>query len=271
MKPLSITKRLDEARQAYARGDTSASAAAHSADRIAAAAREQHGGAGSQFIGDLVYGGLDGIVTTFAVVSGVAGANLGAHIVLIMGLANLFADGFSMATGAFLSSKSEMEYYNKEREREQWEVEHFPEGERRELLEIYHNKGYSDEDAAQLVAIKSKDTKRWVDTMMLDELGMLKEERNPLIIALATFIAFTIAGSTPLLVYLIGLATPIAPQVSFFISLGLSALALFGLGAAKVFVTRQNPLRSGLEMLLVGGLAAGVAYVVGALLKGIGG
>ncbi len=270
MKPFSITKRLEEARQAYARGDKSASAAIHSADRIAQAAREQHGGAGSQYIGDLVYGGLDGIVTTFAVVSGVAGANLGANIILIMGLANLFADGFSMATGAYLSSKSEQEYYDKEREREQWEVEHFPDGERRELLEIYRNKGYSDEDATQLVAIKSKDTKRWVDSMMLDELGMLKEERNPLLNALATFIAFLAAGITPLLIYLIGLVTPIAPTVAFPISLGLSALALFGLGAAKVFVTRQNPLRSGLEMLLIGGLAAGVAFVVGALLKGIG-
>jgi VIT1/CCC1 family predicted Fe2+/Mn2+ transporter len=84
-------------------------------------------------------------------------------------------------------------------------------------------------------------------------------------------ISFVIAGAVPLIVYLLGLAFPISPGVSFPISLALSGAALFGLGAAKVLVTGRNPWRSGLEMLLVGGLAAGVAYVVGALLKGLGG
>ena len=104
---MGISKRLEEARKAFASGDKAASAAAHSPERIAQAAAEHHGGTGSQYLGDMVYGGLDGIVTTFAVVSGVAGAELGTSIILIMGLANLFADGFSMATGAFLSAKSE--------------------------------------------------------------------------------------------------------------------------------------------------------------------
>ncbi|MBK8024933.1 MAG: VIT1/CCC1 transporter family protein [Chloroflexi bacterium] len=102
---MSITKRLDEARRAFGAGDLSASAAAHTFSRITAAAEEKHGGAASQYIGDLVYGGLDGIITTFAVVSGVAGAQLGTPIILILGLANLFADGFSMATGAYLLEK----------------------------------------------------------------------------------------------------------------------------------------------------------------------
>jgi len=86
-----------------------------------------------------------------------------------------------------------------------------------------------------------------------------------------TFASFVFAGSIPLIIYLIGLVFPIQSQVSFSISIGLSGLALFGLGATKVLVTRLNPIRSGLEMLIVGGLAAGVAYLIGALLKGIGG
>jgi hypothetical protein len=105
---MSLVKRLDEARKAYATRNTAASAAAHDPERIAAAIhKEDHGGAGSQYLGDFVYGGLDGIITTFAVVSGVAGASLGTSVVLILGMANLLADGFSMATGAYLSTKSE--------------------------------------------------------------------------------------------------------------------------------------------------------------------
>jgi VIT1/CCC1 family predicted Fe2+/Mn2+ transporter len=269
---MGLMKRLDEARNAYARRERAASAIIHDPDQIALAVHgEEHGGAGSQYLGDLVYGGLDGIITTFAVVSGVAGANLGTGVILILGMANLLADGFSMATGAYLSTKSEQEYYDKERQREAWEVDHFPDGERAELHELYRRRGYSEEDAGQLVSILTQDKERWVDAMMIDELGLMKDDGNPLFNALATLIAFIVAGAVPLLIYLAGLVVPIPPEVAFPISLVLSGLALFGLGVARVLVTHQRPLRSGMEMLLVGGLAAVVAYAVGALLKGLGG
>jgi VIT1/CCC1 family predicted Fe2+/Mn2+ transporter len=264
------SKRLEDARQAFIKGDKQATARAHTHKAITQAT-EKHGGAGSQYLGEMVYGGLDGIITTFAVVTGVAGAQLGTSIILILGLANLLADGFSMATGAYLSTKSEHEYYRKEWEREAWEVEHFPDGERMELIEVYRSRGYSEEDARQLVEIQSKEPARWVNAMMLDELGMMKDESNPLVNGLVTFGAFIVAGSVPLLVYLLGLFVAIPAASTFPASLIMSGLALFGLGAAKVMVTRLNPIRSGLEMLVVGGLAAGVAYAVGALLKGIGG
>ncbi len=267
---MSLSKRIEEARKAFERGDKQASAHAHTANAISAA-REEHGGAGSQYLGEMVYGGLDGIITTFAVVSGVAGAQLGTPVILILGLANLLADGFSMATGAYLSSKSEREYYRKEWEREAWEVKHFPDGERAELQEVYVSRGYTDEEAAQLVEIQSRNPERWVKAMMIDELGMMEDETNPLINGLVTLASFVIAGAVPLVVYLIGLAFPISPDMAFPISIASSGLALFALGATKVLVTKLNPIRSGLEMLVVGGLAAGVAYVVGALLKGIGG
>jgi hypothetical protein len=153
-------------RKGYAKGDTTSAAARPKAYYPFAA--EKHGGASSAYLGDMVYGGLDGIITTFAVVSGVAGAQLSPNIILILGLANLFADGFSMATGAFLSSKSDQEYYQRERQREAWEVDHFPEGERAELYELYLAQGHSEEDARKLVDIKTKDAKLWVDTMMID-------------------------------------------------------------------------------------------------------
>ena len=270
---MSWMKRLDQARRGYRDQDSELSSAAHDPAAIAQAVHgkpEEHGGLGSEYLGEIVYGGLDGIITTFAVVSGVAGAELGTGVILIMGLANLFADGFSMATGAYLSNKSEQEFYDKERARESWEVENYPQGEKAELHELYLASGYSEQEAGQLVEIITGDNERWVDAMMIDELGLMRDERKPLLNALATLLAFILFGSTPLIIYLLELLVEVPAGIRFPLSLGLSGAALFGLGAAKVRVTHQNPLRSGIEMLLVGGLAAGVAYVVGAMLKGIG-
>jgi vacuolar iron transporter family protein len=261
--------RLSLARVSFSRGDTDASARAHTPEAIARAAAEEHGGAGSQYIGDMVLGGLDGTITTFAVVSGVAGARLGLNVVMIMGLANLFADGFSMAIGSFLSLRSEREYYEKEKSREAWEVEHFPNGEKQELVEIYRKQGYTEPESRQLVEIISRDPRRWVDAMMVGELGLLPDERTPLRSALITFSAFVLAGAIPLLVYLVGLVVPIAPATAFTVSLAMSGVTLFILGSAKVVVTHRSPLRSGLEMLAVGSLAAFVAYIVGVVLKSI--
>jgi len=268
---MSLMKRVDQARQAYRRGDRAAASAAHDPGRIERAAQEEHGGAGDQYLGDLVYGGLDGVVTTFAVVSGVVGASLGSDVILILGLANLLADGFSMASGAYLSTKSGQEVYRREEERERWEVEHFPDGERAELLEVYLQRGFTRDEAGQLVEIHSRQPDRWVIAMMVDELRMLPDERKPMTSAGATLAAFVLAGSLPLVAYVAGLFIPIPPPSAFAASIVLAGLALFGLGAAKVFVTQRNPIRSGLEMLAVGSLAGVVAYVVGAFLKGVAG
>ena len=105
--------------------------------------------------------------------------------------------------------------------------------------------------------------------MMINELGMLQDERKPLFSALATLVSFILAGFMPLIVYVLGLFYPISSTEAFTVSVILSALTIFGLGVAKVTVTKLKPLRSGLDMLLVGGLAASVAYVVGALLRSI--
>jgi len=224
-----------------------------------------------KYIGDVVYGGLDGIITTFAVVSGVAGAELGASIILILGIANLLADGFSMGTGDYLSTKSEREYYARERQHQAERIAASPDEERTRLQALYEHNGYTTDDAASMVEIQARNPDRWVNAVMIEDRGMLQEDGNPFYNALATFLAFVVAGLLPLIIYLIGLVTPIQPSVSFAISLFLSGVALFTLGAAKVFVTGMNPIRSGIEMLTVGGFAAFVAYVIGAALKGIGG
>lgn len=231
---------------------------------------QRHGGKENRYIGNVVYGGLDGIVTTFAVVSGVMGAELSMGIVLILGFANLLADGFSMATGAYLSAKSEREYYEREWQRELWQIQHQPEVERQALYEGYLKQGFAKAEASQMVDAHSRNPHAWAKVMMIEELGILTDDRNPLFSALVTFGAFALAGAMPLLVYLLGVFVPISSRAAFGASLALSGLALFMLGAAKVLVTGRNALRSGLEMLIVGSMAAFVAYVVGALLKGLG-
>lgn len=270
---MSISRRLEKARNAFDKKNLKASAALHEVDEIRKAAQEQHGSNTSKYIGSMVFGGLDGIITTFAVVSGVAGAQLDPAIIIIMGLANLLGDGFSMGIGAFLSLKSEKEYYDHEYAREAWEVENYPEGERQELLEIYLKLGYPPADAQKIMEVKTANKQLWVSAMMTEELGLMIDDTSPIGAALTTFISFLVSGSLPLLAYLAGLIFKftLPASTSFLISLGLSGVALFALGAAKYFVTRRNPFFSGLEMLIVGGFAAGVAYLVGALLKGIGG
>jgi vacuolar iron transporter family protein len=267
-----LSKRLDAAREAFERRNAAAAAHLHDPQRVAQATSQPSTTSWlGTYLGSMVYGGLNGIITTFAVVSGVAGAQLGADVILILGIGNLLADGFSMGTGDYLSTKTEREYYDEEARRQAWEIDTVPDGQRAELHAYYIQHGYTEDEADQLVAVQTQHKDRWVKAMMLEELQMVREDTNPIYNGIATFIAFVIAGSLPLIIYLIGLFTPIAPDAAFPISVVLSALALFGLGAAKVFVTRRNPIRSGLEMLVVGGLAALVAYVIGVLLQNIGG
>lgn len=174
----------------------------HTADSVKALANEhaqkrteqaaqQSGETGrSEYIGSLVYGALDGIITTFAIASGVVGAGLSPGIILVLGLANVLGDGFSMATGAYLSSKSEQEVYEHEQEHAAEKISQSPEDERKTLAKLYVGRNYLKEDARKMVEIVSKDPGRWVSTMLIEQLMLLSEKRKPLMEGLATFIAF---------------------------------------------------------------------------------
>lgn len=105
--------------------------------------------------------------------AGIAGARLNIGLVLIMGFANLFADGISMGMGDFLSSRAEAQFEKAERKREEWECDNYLEGEKREMIELYQKKGLDDEDAKALVDIISKNKKIFVDFMMVEELGII--------------------------------------------------------------------------------------------------
>lgn len=264
-----LSRNLDKARESYKKKHIQETIEAHKQNQIKA--QEIHNQEQGQYIKSLIYGGLDGIITTFAVVAGVAGASLSPSVVLILGFANLVGDGLSMAIGDYLSTKAETEYKQEERKREAWEVEHYPEGEKQELIELYMNKGISKEDAKIITDIFSKNKEAWVDIMMVEELGIIEENESPVKNALVTFFSFSIFGLIPLIAYVFSKFIPVLNRDTnmFLLSCILTALTLFTLGSLKVKITGKNWFKSGLEMLIVGGLAAGAAYVIGILLSGL--
>lgn len=231
-------------------------------------ASEHRIGRAQEFLKEIVYGGNDGIVTTFAIVAGFAGAGaegaaaVGASAVLLFGLANLFADATAMGLGAFLSSRSEQDVYRATREKELAEIIHNPEMERGETLEILRDKGVSELDAATMADIFQRHPDFMADFMMQYEIGMPDPSGdNPAMNGLATFLAFVVFGSAPLIPYFI--TSP--SDAAFHASLALSALALTALGLLRWNVTNETMRRCVGETMLVGAICGAVAYGVGLL------
>lgn len=218
------------------------------------------------YLRDFVYGAIDGAVTTFAVVSGVAGAGLSADIVLILGLANLVGDGFSMAAGNYLGTKAEEQLRGRARDTEMRHIEQFPEGEREEIRQILAAQGFRGEQLERAVRVITSDRERWIDMMLKDEYGLPASSRKPFRAAFATFVAFLVVGSIPLLPFVMGWLTPGAAAGMYTLSSTLTAAAFFLVGAVKSRFVTVRWYWSGIETLLIGGGAALLAYSVGAIL-----
>lgn len=221
------------------------------------------------YLSDFVYGGIDGAVTTFAVVAGVTGAALSPTIVLILGFANLLADGFSMAVGNYLSTKSRKEFADKIRKSEEHSVHTVPEEEREEIREIYSGKGFSGQHLKDAVDIITADKKVWVDTMMKDEFGILEDQASPLRSGAVTFVSFNVIGFIPLLAYVLAYFVPDISGRTFEFSVVLTSVALFIVGSIKARVVDKEWYAAGAETFLIGGMAAVIAYLVGYLLRGL--
>lgn len=228
---------------------------------------EMHGKTLGPYITPIVYGGNDGIITTFAVVAGTVGAGLPGYIVIILGLANLFADACSMATGAYLSLRSERDRYEKIRREELQEIDHHPDLEREEVRVAYRKKGFSGSDLERAVDILTSEKQVWADTMMIEEHGMTKDEgKKPVLHGLVTFLSFVFFGSIPLLPYII----PVFEQ-SFALAASSTLVAMILLGILRSYVTQERLLRGAVEVVCVGMGASAVAYAVGVLLRGVAG
>src|SRR5437868_8097883 len=220
---------------------------------------------GGRSVRDLVFGANDGLVAAFAVVSGVHGANVSTHIILLAGIAELLGGTIAMGLGAFLAAKSEREYILSERAREEYEVEHFPQEERREVRSIFEGKGYGGRALDTIVEHVTADPKFWVDTMMTEELGLsVAPTVAPIRSGLVVALAYAVGAAFPVLPY----AWPLSVDRAFLLSIALTLTALFGVGAAKTTMTGRPWLRSGFESVLVGAIAAAATYFAGRLVSG---
>ncbi|CAD8149149.1 unnamed protein product [Paramecium octaurelia] len=223
---------------------------------------------GGEHIKSAVYGGLDGMVTTFSVVAGVAGAGLSTGVVLGMGIANLIGDGISMALGDYISTRSEAEFTINERNREQWEVETNPEGEKKEMVEIYKSKGIDHDEAVIIADTLSKNKKVWVDVMMVEELGLMSIDEHPIKDAIVTFFSFGLFGLMPLLPFIVGSIAGMSDNL-FETSIALTGFFLFILGVSKSFFSYQKWYWAGLETLIIGSAAASASYLIGLAFEGV--
>ena len=225
----------------------------------------------SLYLKDFVYGAIDGAVTTFAVVAGVAGAGLPAGIIIILGFANLLADGFSMAISNFLGTRAENQYRAQARQRELDEIRKWPEGEREEVRQIYARKGFEGELLDQVVEVLTRDQERWADVMLQEEHGMGLSGHDAGRAGLATFVAFALVGLIPLLPYLAEWLGWLTIDQPFLWSSIMTSIAFFWVGALKGRFVNQSWFASGSETLAIGGAAAAMAYGVGVLLGGLAG
>jgi vacuolar iron transporter family protein len=212
------------------------------------------------YLRDWVYGGIDGTVTTFAVVAGVTGADLTTKALLILGAANILADGFSMAAANYSGSKAEMEEYEHVRRMEERHVEIAPEGEREEVRQIFRAKGFEGEALDSAVAVITEKRDRWIETMMTEEHGLPPINRSPGKAALLTFAAFVVCGFIPLLPFVLGLPATVGASTL------MTGATFFSIGSVR---SRWSPVpwwRAGLETFAIGMSAAALAYGVGVVL-----
>ncbi len=226
-------------------------------------------GPDSIYLKEFIFGAVDGAITTFAIVAGVAGAGMAPGVVIILGFANLLADGFSMAVSNFLGIRAENQHRINVRQMELEEIEKFPEGEKEEVRQIFAMKGFKGQLLEDAVEVIVSDKEKWVDTMLQEEHGMSLQEHDAVKGGLATFVAFCIVGFVPLITYVTNWVLPGTVENTFGWSIALTAVAFFWVGAVKGKFVEQYWLLSGLETVGVGGIAAAMAYGVGVLLKGL--
>lgn len=212
------------------------------------------------YLRDWVYGGIDGTVTTFAVVAGVVGAELSTKALLILGAANLFADGFSMAAANFTGTKAEIEEYEQVRRMEERHVEFAPDGEREEIRQIFQAKGFEGQALESAVQVITGKRDRWIETMMTEEHGLPPINRSPVKAALLTFAAFLLFGSIPLLPFILGLPGTIWDSTI------MTGLTFFFIGSMRSRWSPSPWWKAGLETFLIGITAAAMAYLVGVVL-----
>ncbi|MFL7867290.1 MAG: VIT1/CCC1 transporter family protein [Anaerolineales bacterium] len=217
----------------------------------------------TETVRDIVIGMSDGLTVPFALAAGISGAGAATNIVVTAGMAEIAAGSIAMGLGGYLAARTDVEHYETERRREVDETEQVPEKEKEEVAEVFREYGLSETELKPVVNALSNDRKNWVDFMMRFELGL--EQPDP---KRAGQSALTIGLS-----YIVGGLIPLSPymllsnlKTALWISVGVTLLALFLFGFFKGRFTGISPLRSGAQTVLVGGLAATVAFTLARLI-----
>lgn len=234
----------------------------HSHERAAITARLLEGRK-PNYVRDFVYGGIDGAITTFAIVAGVVGAALSSKVILILGLANLVADGFSMAASNYSGTKAVVDDLDRIREIEKKHIRVDPGGEREEVRQLLAQKGLDGKTLEDAVDAITANEKTWIDLMLTEEYGLSLTQSSPLLAGLVTFLAFLICGAVPILPFAFDM------PAAFTVSMIMTGIVFFLIGAAKSKWALARWWRSGLETFAIGGVAAAMAFTIGYLLKGL--
>ncbi len=217
------------------------------------------------YIGEFVYGGIDGAVTTFAVVAGAVGAGFSDKVIVVLGIANLIADGFSMSIGAYLSSKSEHDRYLLHRRRVLKRLA--GKGASELIARAYKKRGFSDKTIKDIVADSKKDATATANAVMQDEYGMIIENRSAVKIGAMTYASFILVGLIPLAAYLIDTIFDLELEHLFLASCILTGLGFVVIGLMKSHVTESNKTKAVAETLLLGLIAAVLSFVLGSFLE----
>lgn len=220
----------------------------------------------SDYLGEFVYGGLDGCVTTFAVVSGAVGAGMSTNVIIILGFANLLADGFAMSIGAFLSSRSRKDNFNKRLEEKIALLGTHGQDAKEELRRVYEAKGVTAPILDKLIDVLTKDKKQWAGELLGEDDNLVVDDRSAIYIALATYCSFMLIGLIPLLIYVLDLFITVGDNLFLYASL-LTVVGFIIIGWLKTHITQTSLFRGVTETFLLGAIAAIVSYVVGDLLE----
>lgn len=218
----------------------------------------------AQYTSDAVLGGIDGCVTTLAVVSGTLGAGFASSVALILGFANLIADGFSMAISNYEAISTQREHLESIRREEEKHIDEVPGGEREEIRQIFREKGFHGETLINIVNTITADRRLWIETMLTEEHGLNKIVPNPVKSSATTFAAFVFVGTVPLLPFFY---SDIPLQRQFLFSAVLAGVTFFLIGMLKSLRFGKPVLSAGLKTMLTGGAAAGLAFLTGYVLR----
>jgi len=220
---------------------------------------EIRGGGG---VRDMIFGANDGLVSTLAFVAGVVGAITNPSIVLLSGVAELFAGTISMAVGSYQSSKSELEVLERENQKKQPKKKITPEEEKAELIKFYETEGFKKGEAEAIVDRIHKESELPLQLSAIEELGLSpKELGNPVKAGVLCGVSFGLAAIVPILPF----AFPISTWEALIASVTGTVLTLFGVGAMKTIFSRKNWVWSGLEMMIIGVSAAAITYFIGTI------